>query len=220
MSQTVNMLVSKNKASSFDKVIARPHQFPPMYMSPLYDAHNDEPLKALAYNTDWGVPFDHTSSEAWLRSLIPDPAKTPQGNVRLPPFVAVPFSPHADDFQAFGSSESVQSDGTWGPVSLGSIKSFVPSVVVTKTCPQESDLVSALYDDPDVDDLDVYPPATIWVLNNIFEDLGASDGGGATDDEDDELLSLGCGSGDETYSFVGSDYTPATVGSKGVAPPL
>ena len=74
------------------------------------------------------------------------------------------------------------------PFATQKTRVVVPFVIILNHS-FDDDEVSALYDDPDIDDQDVLPPATIAVLRNFFdgvESLCDDETASITDDEDSQ----------------------------------
>jgi hypothetical protein len=160
-------------------------------------------LKMMAStSSDWGTLSEtkNSSSDSWLCSLIPDQQEPKK-------VFSLQDSTRRDFTQFLGKEKKEE----WANQTLSTEndKSFVPSIIMTGIF-KEGDEISALYDNPDIEDQDFLPPATILVLKKVLEDdLIVSD---FEDSLDSYYSQTESGSSGDDYSFgVASDYSPCTI---------
>lgn len=161
----------------------------------------------------YGVPFTFKVSVSFFEQDDEKPALTETTSTKSDStWEQVTLTSPEGKVVAKTETAPTESEETWQTVTLSSTTKDlgVPSVVFAKTlCWDESDLVSYLYDNPDIDDHGILPPATIFVLDSILDEPKQEE------EEDEEETSESPvfipHDSDETYSFIGTDYSPATL---------
>lgn len=177
---------------------------------------NGDVMDAINKNiSEWGVPLNKTSSEAWLHQLIPDDSKyvsyafgyedadkTKNLSYHVHDFFKPPPPPPMPRMPVIQEQvgQEQEKEARWPPAPRR--RRGIPMVVLAG-CGEDFDDLSVLYDSEYSDDEEKLPPPTDVIMEKVTKVFKENTADVESKSDEDTR--------ETSFSFVDSDYSPMTI---------